>query len=100
MNTLNDLKAVLPEICPRYGIQWVDVFGSVAREEQRPESDIDLIVEFGAPRRDNISARFFGFLHEMEARYHTRIDILTENSLKNPYLKAEIARERIRVYGH
>ena len=99
MVTLDKLRTDLPEICQRYRIAYVDAFGSLARNEQTDASDIDLIIEFTEPRQEAISHRFFGFLHAMEDRYQRRIDLLTENSLKNPYLRQEVNRERIRLYG-
>ena len=33
----------LAELCRRYGIARLEVFGSVARGEQRPDSDVDLL---------------------------------------------------------
>ena len=36
----------LAEVCARHRIIWLAVFGSVARGEARPDSDIDLLVEF------------------------------------------------------
>ena len=59
--TLDDLRADLPEIYNRFRIAYVDAFGSLARNEQTEESDIDLIVEFMEPRQEAISERFFGF---------------------------------------
>lgn len=34
------------EICRRYGIQEMAIFGSAARNDLRPDSDVDIIVEF------------------------------------------------------
>ena len=99
MITVSQLRAELPELCDRYGIAYVDLFGSTARNEQGEESDIDLIIEFKEPRTQAISYRFFGFLHALEDRYQRKIDLLTERSLKNPYLLEEIDGERIRLYG-
>jgi uncharacterized protein len=36
----------LAEVCRRYGIKELSVFGSAVRGEMRPESDIDVMVEF------------------------------------------------------
>jgi hypothetical protein len=77
----------------------VDAYGSIARNEQNEESDIDLIIEFDEPRRESISKRFFGFIHALEDHYNRKVDVLTEKSLKNPYLIKRINKDRIRVYG-
>jgi predicted nucleotidyltransferase len=39
-------EAELAEICRRYSVKALSVFGSAARGELRPDSDIDLLVEF------------------------------------------------------
>ncbi len=100
MPTLLDLKQDLPPLCERFGIASVDVFGSLARGEGTDESDIDLVVAFTEPRRERISERFFGFLHALEDRYHRGVDLLTEGSIRNPFLLARIQAERVRIYGN
>ncbi|MEM0967422.1 MAG: nucleotidyltransferase domain-containing protein [Verrucomicrobiota bacterium] len=89
----------MPLLCERHRIAYVDAFGSIARSEQNEDSDIDLIIEFSKPRRDRISNRFFGFLHDVEDRFHQKVDILTEESLQNPFLKEKVNRDRVRIYG-
>ena len=99
MITIHDLKKEIPAMCEKYKIAYVDAFGSIARLEQVENSDIDLIIEFAEPRKENLSFRFFGFLHDLEDRFHHKVDILTEKSLKNPFLRAGVNRDRIRIYG-
>jgi len=38
--------AALATVCRRHGVKWVAVFGSMARNEPSPDSDIDLLVDF------------------------------------------------------
>lgn len=42
----DELRSVLAEYCRRHHIRWLALFGSVARGEARPESDLDVLVEF------------------------------------------------------
>ena len=99
MITIDDLRRDMPEVCERFRISYVDAFGSVARNEQSENSDIDLIIELEEPRRESISKRFFGFMHALEDRYGQKVDVLTEKSLKNPYLIRSIEKDRVRIYG-
>ncbi|SNZ10662.1 hypothetical protein SAMN06265182_1916 [Persephonella hydrogeniphila] len=50
MKTLEDIKQLLnkhkKEIKEKYGVKNLYIFGSYVREEQTPESDIDILVEF------------------------------------------------------
>ena len=41
----------LAEVCRRHGIRWLALFGSVLRDDFRPESDVDVLVEFEAGHR-------------------------------------------------
>lgn len=66
MITLEDLRKDIPEICEKHQIAYVDAFGSIARGDQKEDSDIDLLIEFEEPRRKAISKRFFGFIHDLE----------------------------------
>jgi len=39
-------RVALARVCERFGVCWLAVFGSVARDEFRPDSDIDVLVDF------------------------------------------------------
>jgi predicted nucleotidyltransferase len=68
-----------------YGIESLKLFGSMARDEARPESDIDLLAAFKDPVT---SDGFFGakfFLEDLLAR---RIDLVTDSSLREPIRRA------------
>ena len=99
MITIEDLKKEIPPIREKHRIAYVDAFGSIARSEQKENSDIDLIIEFSEPRKDSISTRFFGFLHDVEDQFHHKVDLLTDKSLCNRFLREKVDRDRIRIYG-
>jgi len=46
---LEDLRRLKPELAKRYPIKELGVFGSCARGEQRPDSDLDVLVDFDGP---------------------------------------------------
>ncbi|HET7300467.1 MAG TPA: nucleotidyltransferase domain-containing protein [Oleiagrimonas sp.] len=76
--------------CRRYGAQRIRVFGSVARGEERPDSDIDLLVDlpagydlFGqrmplAERLAEITGRKLDLIPEHELNRHMREAVLSE----------------------
>jgi predicted nucleotidyltransferase len=43
------LRSLLPDLKDRYGVVRLELFGSWVRGEQRPDSDVDLLVEFREP---------------------------------------------------
>jgi uncharacterized protein len=94
---IDDVKDAAAMACREFGVQRLDVFGSVARQCAGPDSDVDLLVEFREPDR-NPARRFFGLLHRLETLLGCEIDLLTASSVRNPYFQQRILRERIPIY--
>ena len=86
------LRAHLPEL-NALGVRSLALFGSVARGEARPESDVDLLVEFDPPLSFDsyMDAKF-----RLEALLRRPVDLITSAGLK-PELRPTIERECIRV---
>jgi len=79
-------QARLAEICRRHGVTRLRVYGSVARNEAGPDSDIDLLVDFAAPQGLFELVRLED---DLEAFFGRRVDVVTEPGL-SPYLKEPI----------
>ena len=94
---IRELKKIAVPACERFAVKRLEVFGSLARGESGPQSNVDLLVEFSEPS-DDLSKRFFGLLHYLEGSLGTKIDLLTSSSLKNPYFRQKALRERQTIY--
>ena len=94
---LEYLRTVATPACERFGVRRLHVFGSVARGDEGPESDVDLLVELEHPEL-RPSKRFLGLLHYLEDHLERPVDLLTASSLTNPYLRRRVLRERVPVY--
>ena len=73
-----------------FGIKSLGIFGSFVREEQRPESDIDLLAEF-----ERESKTFDNFIHAcffFEDLLGRSVELVTVESL-SPYIKPYIMKE-------
>lgn len=95
--TIEDIRKAAMPAGREFNVRRLDAFGSVARGCSTSSSDVALLVEFTEPDR-NIAKRFFGLLHQLEDSLDCEIDLLTSNSLRNPYFKARVLKERITVY--
>ncbi len=74
----------------RFGVKSLAVFGSVARDEARPDSDVDMLVEF---EHGATFDRYFGLLEFLEQLLGRRVDLVTRGSLKRavqPYVEADL----------
>jgi len=83
--------ARLHEIAERHGVQRMRVFGSVARGEGKPESDLDLLIALDGGRgfRD-----LMDFCDEVEATLGRRVDVVLEDGL-SPYIRDRVLREAL-----
>ena len=84
----------LVDIFRRNNVRRIALFGSFAREDAGPESDIDLLVTFSG--RVGLLA-LVKLERELSEELDRKIDLLTENSI-SPYLKDQILREQKVIY--
>ena len=78
-------------IAAKHGAYNVRIFGSVARGEARPDSDIDFLIEKGPTTSSWFPA---GLVLELEEMLGRRVEIVTEKAL-NPYLRDRVLREAV-----
>jgi hypothetical protein len=89
----------LRELCERYGVERLELFGSAAKGAFDPESsDIDLIAHFRNRRQGDYAARFLAFAEAAEALLQRPVDLLTEAMIKNPYFKQDVDESRTTLY--
>jgi len=91
--------AKIKRLCRKFGIARLALFGSAARGEMTPESDIDLLVDFAPDSKvslfdipaiqDAFSAAFGG----------RKVDIATPEVLENPYRRKTILRDARVLYA-
>jgi hypothetical protein len=87
------LKKLKREVAKEYSVKTMGVFGSVARDEQTGQSDIDLLVEFSKPVGFVTFMRLENFLSE---RLGNKVDLVTPDSLK-PMIRQDVLSEVIYV---
>ncbi|MDI6841051.1 MAG: nucleotidyltransferase family protein [bacterium] len=85
----------IAQLLKKQGAKKVAVFGSYVRGEEKPVSDIDVIVEF-AERKSLLD--IVGIEQELAEALNIKIDLLTEKSI-SPYLIDRIKKEMIVIYG-
>jgi predicted nucleotidyltransferase len=87
--------AAVSEICSRYHIRQLALFGSVARGEAREESDVDVYVEFEAGFHPGLG--WFDLEEELERLLGRRVD-LSRKSLLKPRVRREALRDAVVLY--
>ena len=89
-NLIQDILKKNHEQISSLGVYRLGLFGSFVRNEQYPNSDIDLLVEFvkGKKNFDN----FIGLSQFLEEIFNRPVDLLTASSL-SPYIGSRILQE-------
>ena len=87
----------LNEFCRRHHVRRLSLFGSVLRDDFRPDSDVDVLVEFEPGQV--VGLRIAQMEQELgQMLDDRRIDLRTPNEL-SPYFRDEVLREARVVYG-
>ena len=85
--------------CKDFSVDKLYVFGSFARNENTKNSDIDFLVSFKESIPTNYFDNFFDFQFKLEEIFNKKVDLISENTLKNPYLIKSINADKIIIYG-
>jgi len=88
--TIEILRRAMPELRERFGVVSVRLFGSIARREAGPGSDVDILVEFAGPVTLFVLADLRQFLMEALGR---PVDVGTEGSLR-PRIREAVVVDR------
>ena len=94
---LKEIERLVLPACRKFEVKRLDIFGSVARGQEKDPRDLDFLVEFDKPRHLP-SKRFFGLLHHLEDVFDRPIDLVTTSGIRNPYFRDRVMRERKNVY--
>ena len=96
-----DKKNELAELCRRYGVVRLDVFGSAARgtDFDPQTSDADFLVEFHPGSGLSPFDQYFDLTDALRRTLGRPVDLVESGAIDNPYLRATIDRSRELVYA-
>jgi len=86
------------DFCRQHRIKTLSLFGSATRDDFRPDSDVDVLVEFAGDARVSLfdMARME---RKLSVLFDNRpVDIVTASVLRNPYRRRAILRDLERIY--
>ena len=95
MTNLNLQSGRVVELCTKYHVSSLSLFGSQVHGESGAESDVDILVTFSRP----VSLlQLVALERDLSAVLGKKVDLVTEASL-SPYLRDRVLRERREVYA-
>lgn len=89
MNIAEIQKKISP-VLKIYGVKRAAVFGSVSRGDDKPKSDIDIMISLGKPIG---MFAYMSLIREMENKLGRKVDLVTENSINKfvrPYIQPDL----------
>lgn len=90
----------LRALCEKHKVQFLYAFGSsVTGNFKLDSSDIDLLVKIDEINPLKRGVLLISFWDELEVFFQRKVDLLTESSIKNPYLRDSINETKVLIYG-
>lgn len=91
--SIEEMKRIIAPIAKQYGVERIFLFGSRARGDNTPESDVDLRVDRGQAGLFALG----GLYEDLSEALDTELDLLTTGSLEDDFL-ARIQPEEVLLY--
>lgn len=89
--SIEEIKQKISPILKEYGVKKASVFGSVSRGDDRPDSDVDLLVELGPGPMDIYD--FMQLKGDLEKKLGKDVDLVSAraiNKFLEPYIRPEL----------
>ncbi len=94
LNELHDKKIRIVALSSQYGARRIRVFGSVARGEELPDSDVDFLVDF--PRGYDLFQQRIPLMNALQALLGRTVDLIPEHEL-SPYIRDQVLSEAVEL---
>jgi hypothetical protein len=94
-----DHTAELVDICRRYGVQRLELFGSAALGRESLHGDVDLLVDFGLRPTPGYADAYFGLCEALEELFKRPVDLVVASAIKNPYFLESVRRSKTLLYA-
>jgi uncharacterized protein len=78
------LRQIKPKLSAKYHVNTIGLFGSVVRTDFKPESDIDIMVDFSQP----IGIEFVDLAEELEKLLDRKVDLVSKAGIRPQYYRA------------
>jgi predicted nucleotidyltransferase len=88
----------IEEFCRKWKIREFALFGSVLRDDFRPDSDVDVLVEF-EPESKNTLFDFMAMEDELRILFARDVDLVEKGAVRNPFVRNHIRHNRQIVFN-
>ena len=94
LDKLKQNKDLIEAMAAQFGARRLRVFGSVARGDERPDSDVDILVVL--PRGYDLITQRLPLTQNLEDMLHRKVELIPEHEL-NPYIREQVMKEAVEL---
>jgi predicted nucleotidyltransferase len=98
-NLVGNKKDELRELCIRCKVSEFYIFGSALTNRFNEQSDVDFLVAFQPQTLEEYTDNYFELHESLEVLLGRKVDLITMNSLSNPFFVEELEKTRELIYA-
>lgn len=99
MKVIERYIGIINELCIKYKVKTLFVFGSILTDRFSSDSDVDFLVDFSRDEISDYFTNFFDFKYALEDLLERDVDLVESQSLKNPYFINNVNSTKSLVYA-
>lgn len=97
---ISSRREELRELCQRFHVRRLDLFGSAARDDFDPaRSDLDFLVEFRPTPPGGYADAFFGLKESLEQLFGRPVDLVAAAAIRNPFFRESVEGAKVPLYA-
>ncbi len=97
MIELDSFRPRVAELCESLSVRRLDLVGSATRDDfSTDSSDIDVLIEFDG--EENLFDRYFDLKFGLERIFGRPVDVIQDEAVRNPHLRASLEQDRVNAY--
>jgi uncharacterized protein len=99
ISAIEDKMHIIRDLCRQYDVKTLYLFGSACTDKFSDDSDIDILITFLEVSVEKYTDNYFELHYKLEELFKRKVDLLTENSLSNPFFIESIEETKQLLYA-
>ena len=88
----------IQDVCKKHHVKELYAFGSAAKDNFSPKSDVDLLVEFEKMNSNEYADNYFDFEEQLKKIFQREVDLVTAKYLRNKYFIQSVNESKKMIY--
>ena len=99
MNIIEEQIDKVKQLCDKYRVKSLYLFGSALTDRFSDKSDVDMLVEFKRIPLKDYADNYFDLKYSLQDTLNRDVDLLENKAIKNPFLRRSIDKKKRLIYG-